>query len=166
MQMSETPEHSFRTKTGTCTITMARIVLAREGIQGEAAERLFGKSMWRALAIHSLIGVSVLVFGAWSVSEGDYVWGGLCCLFGAIFLWNVIVSRNNSATPAIERSSIRLVEAHPPRPPRTRGYFVVRFAEGGKERKRLIMLPGSASGGSEEYTLACSMMREAGLLDG
>lgn len=163
--MSEVVEYSFRTKTGSCTITPERIVLTREGVRGAVAERSFGSSIGNALVIYGVLGTAALVFGITSLVSGDVVSGGFLCLVGTLLIWNVIANRNNSATPVIERSSIRGVEGHPPRPPVTRGYFAVWFEDGGTVRKRLIMLPGSMENGNEEYKRAETAMRKAGLLD-
>jgi hypothetical protein len=92
-----------------------------------------------------------------SLLAGDYVTGPLFILIG-------IASRNNSASPTIDRSAIRSVEAHAPKPPLTRGYFIRLFDEGGNQRKRMIMLPGSMEGGNKEYQHAKTVLAEAGLL--
>jgi hypothetical protein len=97
--MSKVYEHSFRTKTGTCTITPERIILSREGFRGAAAERMFSNSISRALTFYSVLGVAALVFGIWSLTKNDFITGTILCLFGLVFLRNVIVSRNNSAAP-------------------------------------------------------------------
>lgn len=164
--MNGVVEHRFRTKTGTCIITAERIVLERQGIRGTAAKGIYGNTINRALIIYGVLGMFALVAGSWLLANKSYVSGGALCLVSVCCLWNVFVSRNNSATAVIERSTIQSVEAHAPRPPLTRGYFLVRFLEKGEERRRLIMLPGSMSHGNEEYHRALSAMREAGLMDG
>jgi len=163
--MSKFDENSFRTKTGTCTITPERIILSREGLRGVAAERIFANSISRGLTFYSVLGVAALIFGIWSMTKYDFVTGSILCLVGLFFVWNVITSRNNSATPVIERSTIRTIDVHPPHPPLTRGYFAVLFLEGNKERKRLIMLPGSLEGGQDEFERAMTVMRKTGLLE-
>jgi hypothetical protein len=162
--MNNNSELRFKTKTGGCLITPQQIILERQGALGKMSNQLFGNTIQRSLLIYGIFGVAVLAVGIWSVTKGDYVTAGFLGLVGAIFLWNVFMSRNNSATALIERSAIRSVEAHPPHPPLTRGYFVIWFQENGKTRRRLIMLPGSMSGGNEEYELALSIMRQPGLL--
>jgi len=162
--MSETSEYSFRTKTGTCTITPDQIILTREGPRGAAAERFIGSSVRRALLIYALLGVGVLSLGLRYFYIGPAAAGVIPVLIGVYLLWNVITSRNCSAVPIINRTAIRTVEAHPPRPPITRGYFAVLFSENGKESKRLIMLPGSMHGGRAEYKHAAATMRASGLI--
>ena len=162
--MSEIAEHIFRTKTGTCTITPDQIILSREGVRGAAAERTVGNSIGRTLMIYGILGIVALAFGIWSLFSSNAIAGVFLCLLGAFFLWNVIASRNNSAAPIINRSTIRAVESHPPRSPAKRGYFSVLFEEDGKVRKRLIMLPGSMENGRDEYERAVETMKETGLL--
>jgi hypothetical protein len=125
---------------------------------------MVGNSISRALLIFGMLGLAALAFGIWSLTSGSTVAGIFYCLIGAFFLWNVVASRRNSAAPVIDRSTIRNVEAHPPRPPATRGYFAVLFEENGKERKRLIILPGSMENGREVYERAVATMKETGLL--
>jgi hypothetical protein len=162
--MSEITEYTFRTKTGSCVIASDKILLMRENVRGAISQRIMGNSIGPALLIYGLFGLCALGFGVWSFNNGDSLKGTLMCLIGTFFLFNVIVSRNNSATPVIDRSAIHSVKAHPPRPPATRGYFSVKFEENGKIRKRLIMLPGSMENGREEYERAEAIMRASGLL--
>ncbi|MBL4771375.1 MAG: hypothetical protein JKY61_09580 [Planctomycetes bacterium] len=158
------PESTFRTKRGTCTITELEIILAREGIPGVAGRDFFGDWLVHALAISGLISVIAMAHGVSLLADADYFSGSLSFVLGAIGLWNFIMSRKCSATPVVQRSAIREVQVHPPRPPLTRGYFTVYFEERGKERKRLIMLPGSWNNGAEEFLRAVAIMRDAGLL--
>jgi hypothetical protein len=162
--MNEIQEYKFRTKTGFCTITSQQIILERQGVRGEVANTVFGSGIRGALAIYTVLGIAALAFGALLYFQGSPVSGVVYSLLGLIFLWNAYASRNNSAAPVIERSAIQSVDAHPPRPPFTRGYFSVWFMENGRKRRRLIMLPGSFSGGGDEYQKALNMLQEAGLL--
>ena len=157
-------EYKFRTKTGICVITPDRLELTREGIIGEAAEQIFGKSVARALAIYSLLGIVALAVGIWFIVNSSYFGGGFFCVVGILLFWNVISSWNNSAANIIERSAITSVSVRTPHPPFTRGYFVVHFLHDGKKRKRLIILPGSMSGGKEEFKRALSVMQQAKLI--
>jgi len=162
--MNEVQEYQFRTKTGFCTITPQQIILERQGVRGEVANTVFGSGIHRALAIYTVLGIAALAFGVLLYFQGATVSGVVYSLLGLIFLSNAFTSRNNSAAPVIERSAIQSVEAHPPRPPFTRGYFSVWFMENGRKRRRLIILPGSFSGGDEEYRKALTVLQEAGLL--
>jgi hypothetical protein len=155
-------EYRFNTKTGTCVITPEKIVLKREGVTGTVANKVFGSSISRGLIIYSVIGSIALVIGILLIIGKGYFAGGFLCAVGAVCLGSVIASRNNSAANIIERSSVQSVVAHSPHPPFTRAYFTVNFLENGKRRKRLIGLPGSMSGGKEEFRRALSIMRKAG----
>lgn len=157
-------ENSFRTKTGTCTITENQIILTREGLRGGLAKVMFGVSVDRVLIMYVLIGIILLVSAFMSFVGGSNGMGVFTSVVGVIFLWNAITARNNSASPVIERSTIQSVEAHLPRPPFTRGYFAVQFDDNGKLKKRLIILPGSMQGGSEEFNRAKDLLMQVGLL--
>ncbi|MBK8048763.1 MAG: hypothetical protein IPK16_17555 [Anaerolineales bacterium] len=161
--MADATERIFRTKTGLCRVTQEQIVLEREG-----ARRGGSWSLWhidgRALVTYAVLGCIMVGVGIWMLFQGSTFPGLIFCFLGIYLFWNIFASRNNSATMVINRSSIRAVEAHPPHPPATRGYFNLFFDEQGKEQKRIIMLPGSLSGGQDEYRKAESILREAGLL--
>ena len=161
--MSTEGKYTFRTKTGICTITPEQIILTREGARG-AADLTVSTSIGRALLIYGLLGGSALIIGLWYLLGGNTRAGVVFGVIGALLLWNVVKSRNNSTAPIIERSAIIAVEAHPPRPPATRGYLTVLFEEHGKVRKRMIMLPGVMENGQAEYERAEAAMRASGLL--
>lgn len=164
--MSQDTEFTFRTKTGACTITPDQIILTRGGARGAVAAAVYGNSIGRSLVLYSLLGGAALLSGLWSISRGSTFSGLIMALIGAFFLWSVYAGRNNSAAGVIPRAAIRRVEAHPPLSLLTRGYFDVFFTEDGKERRRIIALPGSLSDGENEYQRAKAVMRAAGLLDG
>jgi hypothetical protein len=160
--MTEDGEYRFNTKTGTCVVTPEKIVLKREGVTGAVANKVYGSSINRVLIIYSVIGSIALVIGILSIIGKSYFSGGFLCAIGVACLGIVVASRNNSAANIIERSSVQSIVAHSPHPPFTRAYFTVHFLENGKKRKRLIGLPGSMSGGKEEFRRALSIMRETG----
>ena len=162
--MNSVAERSFRTKTGTCTITPQQIVLNRQGFGGNLAKLAYGESVLRLFVIYGALGVASLALGVWEFTRGNYIPGVLLCVLASLLLWNIIASRRNSAGTTIERSTVKSVDVHAPHPPLTRGYIAVHFLKDGKERKRLIMLPGTLSGGNEEFEKAIMVMREAGLL--
>ena len=158
------PKLSFRTKTGTCSITADQIILTRAGVRGGLSQFIFGSSITRAIVMYSILGLIGIFAGIQSLRVGDNLIGPLLIVIGLYFFWVVIASRNNSASPVIARSAIKRIEVHAPKPPLTRGYFTVLFDEGGKLRKRLIILPGSMEDGSTEYQHAKTVLTEAGLL--
>lgn len=155
---------TFRTKTGVCTVTPDQIILTRSGVRGAAAEQVVGNSILRPLVLYSVLGGAALIGGLWSLARGPSFFGIFLLLVGILLLWNVVASRGNSASSVIPRAAIRAIEAHPPHPPMTRGYFNVFFTEDGQERTRIIMLPGSLADGQAEYERAESILRTSGLL--
>jgi hypothetical protein len=162
--MNSVTEYTFRTKTGTCIVSPGKLELIRQGAVGKAANFMYGKSIRRGLFIYGVLGIIALIFGIWQLIDKSYIGGVLLCVIGAYFFWNVIASWNNSALNQIERSTVQSIDINPPNPPFTRGYFVIHFEYQGKMRKRLVMLPGTVSGGSEEYPKALSAMKETGWL--
>jgi hypothetical protein len=157
-------ERAFRTKTGTCTITDDQIIIARSGVRGSLSNAMIGQSISRALVLYGLLSLGCFATSYVSIRSGDFVTGAFTCLVGLWLARGVYASRHNTAVPIIERSTIRKIEPHAPRPPATRGYFVVHFEQGGNVRKRMIMLPGSLEGGQAEYAHAINVLREAGLI--
>jgi hypothetical protein len=157
-------ECSFRTKTGTCTVTPQQIVLARQGFGGSLARLLYGQSILRLRILYGVLGAASLALGVWAFTSDDYVTGVLLSAMALVCLWSLIASRGDSAATTIERNAVTSVDVHEPHPPLTRGYLVVHFLEKGRECQRAIMLPGSTGGGGKEFKKAVSVMREAGLL--
>jgi hypothetical protein len=162
--MTGETEYTFNTKTGTCTVSPTRLVLTRQGEVGQAARFMYGKSVRRGLAIYSVLGAVTLVYGVWQLINQSYLVGALFCLIGAYLFWNVIASWNNSSINLIERSAVQSVEVQPPKARLSSGYFIIHFVHNGKKRKRLVMLPGAAYGGAEEYPGALAAMKAAGWL--
>ncbi len=163
--MTQAEPPVFRTKTGTCTITGDHIVLARSGLRGAAAQGLIGSSVTRPLIVYGALVALLAVGGVQLLLEQQPVAGALLCVASLLLARAVFRSRGLSATPEIPRASVHRVEAIRPRPPVTRGYFVVHFTEAGRQQKRLIILPGSMGGGTAEFEHACGVLRECGLLN-
>jgi len=138
--MSKIAENSFRTKAGTCVITPSQIVLERQGLLGAIGKYVYGNNIYRALAIYGILGAELLTVGIWLLIAEDFLGAVLLCLVGVFFVGNVFLNWNASAAPTIDRSNIQSVSTRRPRPPLTRGYFVVWFSKNGKARKRFIML--------------------------
>lgn len=162
--MNSEDEYTFRTKTGICAVSPEKLILTREVTTGKVARILFGKSIRLGLIVYGFIGAIALVFGIWQIIGRHYLGGVFLLLVGIYLYWNVIASWNNSSLNQIERSAVESIDIKPPKPPVTRGYFTINFRHNGKMRKRLIMLPGSMSGGDEEYKKALSVMKETGWL--
>ena len=86
-------------------------------------------------------------------------------LIGIYLVYGIISSTNNSATPIIDRSKIKNIKFKAAIVGLTRSRFEVFFeTENGKIKKRLIMLPGSLTGGKSETEKALIIMREEKLI--
>lgn len=174
-------ELKFKTKTGYCEIFPEKIVLTRNGAVGALADAVGGKkSIVRILVIHTisilfwlfLMGFAVLAafanlaFGQIGVAIILFVCAFFLLGFSLFGIVGVVSSFNNSVTPVIDRKSIQKVIFHKAIPFFTRAYFVVKFTdENGKIKNRIIMLPGSMSGGKEETQKAFGVMKQSGLLN-
>jgi hypothetical protein len=157
-------EPSFRTKTGTCTITEGRLVLARQGARGAAAQATIGSSVTRARVLYGVAAVGFVYIGIRAISGGQSLVGGLLCFFALYLVLGVVRSQGLSAASEIPLAAIQRVELHRPRPPLTRGYFVVHFTEGPQTLRRLILLPGSLTGGTAEFDKAVAILEQSGVL--
>lgn len=158
-------EKKFRTKTGYCHILPDRIVLSRNGVIGEASNAVSGNSMGRLLLLYA--GFSVFFFYQSYVEfNKDNLFLSFIYLTTGLFLaYNCWISRNLSAATEIQRSSIEKVSFIKAVPYLTRSRFVVLFkAKNGKMLQRLIMLPGSLSGGADETEKALDIFKSENLI--
>lgn len=158
-------EKRFETKTGYCHILPDRIVLTRDGIVGNVATISVGNTIYRILFIYGLL-CCVLIYGMYDLFLKGHFF--LLTIYGLIVLYlvyGIIRSFNNSATPLIERSRIRKVRFIKGIPGLSRSRFEIKFEDdSGKIKKRLIMLPGSATGGKKETERALDIMKEEKLI--
>ena len=99
----------FRTKTGTCTITEDRIVLAREGLRGVAAHGLVGSSVSRPLIVYSALAAFLAFGGVKLILQNQAVEGTLLCVGSLLLARAVFHSRGLSATPEIPLASVQRV---------------------------------------------------------
>lgn len=155
----------FKTKTGFCHILPDKIVLTRNGLRGDLAVVAAGSNIARLLITYTGL-ATVLFYVAYTAfrhgDTGEAIFFGA---LGAFLLLGVLRSLNNSATPVIERSSIQSVRFVRGFTGLTRSRFEVRFAnEKGQIKKRLIMLPGTVTGGREEAQKALIIMRSENLI--
>ena len=160
-------EKIFRTKTGFCHILPDKIVLTRDGIAGSAANAVSGKtnSIVRTLIIYGILTVYFAYKAFNMFSKGEIVWAGLYFLVVVFNIYAIATSINNSSASVIDRSKIKSVAFKNAKPGITRSYFEIFFEdENGKIKKRLIMLPGSLSNGSDETQKAVQIMKEERLL--
>lgn len=163
--MEEQASNQFPTKSGYCTITDDRIILARSGVIGEVAEMLTARSLAPMLVIYSIASLFMFTFAWQSWEFGVPFLGVLFLLLGIRLLLGVLTSLNNSATPVIDRSTITKVKWNPGIPMITKPHFKVYFKDKrGKLMKRLIILKGGLSIDPKEKEVAVQVMKEAGLL--
>ncbi len=160
-------EKVFRTKTGYCHVLPDKILLTRSGAAGSAAKLMVGDHIGRILIIYSGLAVFA-VYSCWSsIQRNELVfaifYGGLAIALA----YHVVRSWSNSAAPEVDRSAIQHVRFKPAAPGLTRAFFEVHFSDArGRARKRLILLPGSLTGGPDETERALRVMREEGLISG
>jgi hypothetical protein len=156
---------TFETKTGFCHIFPDRIVLSRDGIAGEIASVTVGNNIARILVIYGMMALGFLAIAIDGYRKGILAQQIVPGVLAVVLICSIVASRNNSAAPVIGRSRIRKVTFRKAIPGFTRSHFVVRFEdERGKLKKRLIMLPGSLTGGPKETEKAVKIMTEAGLI--
>jgi hypothetical protein len=159
-------EKVFKTKTGQCHILDDRIVLTREGFVGNISDVIAGKTISQMLIIYILF-LGYMLYQSYNLyQEGSTVRMIMRLVIAALLLTLILKSINNSATPVVFRDKIRDV-VFKDASKLTRSYFVVTFEnDKGKLKKRLIMLPGSLSGGKDETDKALAIMRQEGLIKG
>jgi hypothetical protein len=157
-------ENVFKTKTGFCHILPDKIILTREGAVGSVAS-VTSKSITRLLVTYGLLSVGTFYFSYDAYEDGNFLEATFFGLLGSWLAYGILISLNNSATPIIERSKIRKVSFKSALVGVTRARFEVLFEdENGKEKKRLIMLPGSLSNGKAETEKALEIMKATNLL--
>lgn len=155
----------FKTKTGYCHIFPEKIVLSRDGVVGNLAEVVVGNSVTRVLITYSLFSCGLLYFAYTEYQENQLITASAFGLFALLLVFGILNSLNNSAAPVVFRSAIVSVKFKKAIPGLIRSHFVVRFVdELGRTKKRLIMLPGSMSGGSDETEKALKIMKEEKLI--
>jgi len=157
-------EKIFRTKTGFCHVTEDQIILTRDGVIGNVAKVTVGNSISRILIIYGLISLGLIYFAYDSYLKGDTFATILFGLLGLYLIYGITKSLNNSATPIIDRKDIKTTKFIKGTSGLSRSRFEIEFNEGGKIKKRLILLPGSMTGGQNEADKAVEIMRGEKLL--
>ena len=157
-------EKTFRTKTGFCHVTEDKIILTRDGVIGKVAKVTVGNNISRILIIYGLMSIGLIYFAYVSYVKGDTTTTLFFGLIGLYLIYGIIKSRNNSATPIIERKEIKKVTYNSGTSGLTRPRFEIEFNDNGEIKKRLIMLPGTLAGGQNEADKAVQIMREEKLL--
>src|SRR5690606_10270416 len=152
-------EKIFKTKTGFCHILPDKIILTRDGIIGNVAKVTVGNNISRILIIYGIISVGLFYFAFDSYKNEQIIQSILFGLIGIYLVYGITSSINNSATPIIEKQKIKNVKIKKAILGLTRSRFEISFEDrNGKERKRLIMLPGSMTNGQNETEKALKIM--------
>lgn len=136
------PAKSFRTKTGLCVIHPDRIELERADPRGALATALFGNSLTRVRGSYAALLVVLLVVIGLDVLRRRYELAFLTGLLVLFLARGLCKSRGLSASPVVQRAAITVIEAKAPRPPLTRGHFIIQFSENGQSLRRVVILPG------------------------
>lgn len=157
-------EKIFRTKTGFCHITDDRLILTRDGVTGNFSKVVVGNRITRILAIYGCLSIALLYFAYDSYAHGDRATTWLLGFTALYLVYGIVKSRKYSATPIIERKDIQRVTYNGGIPGLTRPRFEVEFNDNGEWRKRLIMLPGTLSGGQSEAHKAVDILTAEKLL--
>ena len=157
-------EKTFRTKTGFCHLTADKIILTRDGIIGNISTVTVGNNISRILIIYGLLSIGLIYFAYDSYVKGDTAMTLFFGLIGLYLIYGIVKSRNNSATPIIERKDIKNVTYNAGTSGLTRPRFEIEFNDNGQIKKRLIMLPGTLGGGQSEGDKAVQIMKDEKLL--
>lgn len=158
-------EKTFKTKTGFCHILPDKIVLTRDGIIGNVVKVAVGNNLSRILIIYGGLSFGLFYFAFEGYKNGQILQLILFGLLGIYFVYGIVKSTNNVATPIIDRQKIKEVKLKKAISGLTRSRFEVFFEdEEGKIKKRLIMLPGSLTDGRNETEKAIKIMKDEKLL--
>ncbi len=152
-----TDDNTFLTKTGICQVTDNEIFITRETVAGALASALLGKTVARTLGMYLVVGILLFANGIFFIGDGNFLVGGTFLVTSVLLVRGVIKNRTISATKRILFTEITHIEPHPPLPG-FRGFFVIYFLRNGKERQRMVILPGAARDGKAEYEKAKIIM--------
>lgn len=158
--------NTFKTKTGFCHVLPDKIILTRDGIIGNVAKVAIGNNISRILLIYGGLSLFLLYSAVNCFQTGQTSMSILYAIISLFLIYGTCTSLNNSATPLIERNKIREIKLKKAIFGLTRSRFEVLFEDdNGKIKKRLIMLPGSMTGGQNETEKAIRIMKEEQLLN-
>jgi hypothetical protein len=157
-------EKVFRTKIGFCHVTKDQIILTRNGVVGSVATMSVGKSISRIRIIYGFISLALFYVAYDSYLKGNTFVTCILGLLALYLIYGIFKSLSNSATPIIDRKDIKTTKFIKGISGLTRSRFEIAFNEGGKIKKRLILLPGSMTGDRDEVGKAVEIMKEENLL--
>lgn len=156
--------NTFRTKTGYCHIQPDKIVLSANSNPLTVFKEPSSRSVFQRLMMYVLLSLCLLIQAYTSFVNDEIALGVFLGTGGIFFLYTILVGINNSVTPVIERSAIEKVKFTKAIPWIRRSYFTIFFNENGKIKKRLLIMPGSLTGGVDETKKALEIMTREGLL--
>lgn len=158
-------EKTFRTKLGFCHILPDRIVFSNDGNIENVNDTPDGNILIKLLTVYGIMAAIFIYFAYDNYNEGQVMFSALFGFAALYLVYGIAVSTNNSAASVIYRNKIKKVIFKKAIPFVTRSRFEVLFENSeGKIKKRLIMLPGSLTGGNNETEKALRIMREEDLV--
>ncbi|MCH8331529.1 MAG: phosphoribosylaminoimidazolesuccinocarboxamide synthase [Bacteroidetes bacterium] len=156
----------FKTKLGYCHVLPDKIVLSRTPELGDLSELAVKNNINQLLILYVLLasGLGFLAYKSWTNEDGLTM--SIAIIFCVYFIIGVFSSLNNTTIPVIERSRIQRIKLTRGTWGLNRPYFVIYMEDDeGKPKKRLIMLPGSMSGGKEATAEALRIFAAENLMD-
>lgn len=159
-------EKKFKTKTGFCHILPDKIVLTRDGFIGNVANVTTGNNMGFLILRQVAMMMLFAFFTLDSYEKGNTVFPILLGVITLSLVYAIVTSLNNSAASCIDRDKIKEVTFKKSIKGLTRSRFEIMFEDPkGNVKKRLIMLPGSLTGGDTESEVAVKIFEEEGLIN-
>ncbi|MFC6996738.1 hypothetical protein [Rufibacter roseus] len=157
-------EKIFRTKTGYCHVLPQKIAFTRDGILGNLTEKSTGARVANLFAVYGLIALFLLYQAITSYQTNHTFQATFFGLLSGYLFVGILRSRNNTAVQSIARENIQKVKFKKATS-LSRAYFEVFYKdEENRTKKRLILLPGSASDGTEEIDRATKIFKEENLI--
>lgn len=157
-------EKIFKTKTGYCHVLPQKIVFTRDGIISNIAESSTGSKVANLFAVYGLIALFLLYQAITSYQTHHAMQATLFGLLSGYLFVGIFRSRNNTTVKVIAREDIQKVKFKKASA-LSRAFFEVYYQdEENRTKKRLILLPGSASEGTGEVERATKIFQEENLL--
>jgi len=129
-----------------------------ENVQEDSTNRVS-----QILLRYTIIALFLLYYGYDKYLEERYVIAGSCVLIALLLIVGLLTSRNNSSRNIIKRSEIKEVKFVKGLAGLSRSRFEIYIDDTGKRKRRLVLLPGSMSGGKEETKKALEIMKKEDL---
>jgi hypothetical protein len=157
-------EKVFRTKTGFCHVLDDKIVLTKD-IHVDSVAEVPRNAVAMSLAIYGVLAIGLFYLAFVGFQKGSILSPAMLTLIGLFLVYGILTSTNNSVEPILEREKIKSVKLRKAITGLTRSRFEIMFEDNnGRTKKRLIMLPGSLTGGDAATERAVKIMTEEGLL--